>query len=191
MSVKKIDALEKRVSENQNKAEKLKAEVEQLQAVASSYAKEAEQAAEAGDVETYKKLKQKETDENAVIYVKNASIKRLSAFNADDVRPAWEEFRKEHDAEFSRNMGEYLETRRKLCEQFKGIMKAQEEARKQRKRLARLANFSDKEALEAFPFSSVDGMDFGSDRAYFLNTKGITLEESTKAMNLFSCKRIM
>ena len=191
MSAKKIDALEKSAIENKKKAEQLKAEVEQMKSVAASYAAEAEKAAEAGDVEEYKKLKQKETDENAVIYVKQASIKRLSAYNTDDIRPAWEEFRKEHDAEFSKNMKAYLETRQKLCEQFKGIMKAQEEAVKQRKRLARLANFSDKEALEAFPFSSVDGMDLGSDRAYFLNKKGITLEESIKALNLFSCKGIM
>lgn len=192
MSAKKIDALEKSAIENKKKAEQLKAEVEQMKAVAASYAAEAEKAAEAGNVEEYKKLKQKETDENAVIYVKQASIKRLSAYNADDIRPAWEEFRKEHDAEFSKNMKAYLETRQKLCEQFKGIMKAQKEAVKQRKRLARLAKFSDdKEAIAAFPFTSVDGPEFGHDRVFFQNTNGITHEESMECLNLFSCKGIM
>lgn len=192
MSAKKIDALEKRVNENKKKAEQLMEEVEQLKAVAASYAEEAEKAAEAGDVESYKSLKQKEEDERAVIYVKQANIKRLSAFKSDDVRPAWEEFRKEHDSEFSKNMKAYLETRQKLCEQFKGIMKAQDEAVKQRKRLARLAKLSDdKEAIAAFPFSSVDGSEFGHDRAFFQNTHGITLEESLECLKLFACKGIL
>ena len=191
MSAKKIDALEKSAIENKKKVEQLKAEVEQMKSVAASYAAEAEKAAEAGNVEEYKKLKQKETDENAVIYVKKANIKRLSAFKPDDVRPAWEEFRKEHDSEFSKNMKAYLETRQKLCEQFKVIMKAQGEARTQRMRIARLSGLPDSEALKAFPFAAVDGPEFGYDRVYFQSTNGITLEESMECLNLFSCKGIM
>lgn len=188
MSVKKIDALEKKASENQKKAEQLKAEVEQLKAVAASYAEEAEKAAEVGDVESYKSLKQKAEDEKAVIYVKQASIRKCASPSKEELQSAWADFQKEHDAAFAKNMSEYEDARKMLCERFMWIMKEQGEARIQRKRLAALAGLPDNEAVKAFPFSSVTAIEVGQDRGFFYNKHDITLEESNWIMSLFSCR---
>lgn len=183
---KKMEALMKRASDNQKKAEQLRAEIEQAKAQALKYEEEAEQAAGSGDVTSYKALKQKATDANAIVYVKQANVKKLtSPCTEEEARAAWEEFRREHDTVFTKALKEYDEEVKKQKARFMSIMKLQWIARDQRKALAKLANFSDTAAIEAFKFAYVDGFSMGADRTYFLNKHEITPEDSSMIVTYF------
>lgn len=193
----KIEALTEKAKDNQKKAEQIRAEIDQAKDQAAKYEAEAEQAAESGDVASYKALKQKATDANAIVYVKQASVKKLiSPCTEEEARAAWAEFQREHDAEFSKALKEYNEGTRKQCERFRNIIGMQNHARNQRSVLARIAGLSDDSAIKAFMFECVDGIGadgsgMGHDRVFYLNKKEITSDESLQIMDSFMCRSRM
>lgn len=194
---KKIDALIKRANDNQKKADQIRAEIDQAKDQAAKYEAEAERAAESGDVDSYKELKKKAADASAIVYVKQASVKKLiSPCTEEEARAAWAEFQRERDAEFSKALKEYNEGTRKQCERFRNIIGMQNYARNQRSVLARIAGFSDDSALKAFRFECVDGIGadgsgMGHDRIFYLNKKEITSDESLQIMDSFMCRSRM
>lgn len=197
MSAKKIEALAKRASENQKKADQLRDEVEKLKVQMDAYEAEAERAAESGDVDSYKELKQKAADANAIVYVKQANIKKLSfPCTEEEARTAWAEFQREYDVMFTKALKEYDAEVKKQRERFKNIIAMQNNARDQRRILAKLSGLPDDRALKAFKFECVDGIGtdgpgMGHDRVFYLNKKEITSDESLQIMDSFMCQSRM
>lgn len=188
----KIENLAKQAMENQKRAERLRDEVEKLKVQMDAYEAEAERAAESGDVDSYKKLKQKATDAGATLYVKQATIKKYTGpCSQEDALAAWSDFQREYDAAFNKALKEYDAEVKKQRERLKNIIKMQSRARDQRKVLATLAGMSDTAALDSFKFACVDGRTMGPDRVYYLSKKEITTEESAAYMNAFMCKSLM
>lgn len=184
----KIETLAKQMDENRKKAEQLRAEVSKLEAQTADLDAKAEQAAEAGDIESYKALKLKAADADAALYVKRANVKKFTApCTKEEALAAWEEFQREHAAAFNKALKEYDAEVKAQSARFKAIIGMQERARKQRKILAGLAGLPENVAVATFKFAHVDGPTMNDDRVYYYNKKAITLEESGAAMNAFMC----
>lgn len=188
----KIELLSKQMNENRKKAEALRAEVSQLETLAAELDAKAEQAAEAGDIESYKALKLKAADAAAALYVKRANVKKFtSPCTKEDALAAWAEFQCDHDAAFNKALKEYAAEVKAQRARFMAIIGMQTRAREQRYLVAKLAGMSDPEALDALKFACVDGAALGADRAYYLSKKEITVKESTAALNAFMCTAIL
>lgn len=187
MSANKIDALDKRVSENHKKAEKLKEEVEQLEAVAASYAEKAEKAAESGDVVLFKTMKQKAEDAKADLYVKQATFNKLSApCTEEEAREIWAETRREYDTALSKALKEYDAEMKKQCARFMSIIRMQLQALNQRNKLGELAGMTIYTARAAFEFDIINTSDMSIDRMFFARKEEITREESNEAVSVFT-----
>lgn len=188
----KIELLSKQMNENKKKAEALRAEVSQLETLAAELDAKAEQAAEAGDIESYKAFKLKAADAGAALYVKRATVKKYtSPCTKEEALAAWAEFQRDHDAAFNKALKEYAAEVKAQRARFMAIIGMQTRAREQRYLVAKLAGMSDTEALDAFKFARVDGAILGEDRAYYLGKKEITVKESTAALNAFMCTAIL
>lgn len=188
----KIEALAKQAVKNQEKAEQLRAEVEQLKVQAAKCEADAEAAAESGDVESYKALKQKSDDVNAVLHVKQAAFKKYSGpCTREDALAAWSDFQREYDTAFNKALKEYDTEMKKQCARFMNIIKMQNRARDQRKVLATLAGMTDAVALDVFKFAYVDSLSKGKDRVFYLDKGEITIEESSKIIGSFMCQTMM
>lgn len=188
----KIEILAKQMDENRKKAEQLRAEVSKLEAQTADLDAKAEQAAEAGDIESYKALKLKAADVGAALYVKRANVKKYtSPCTKEEALAAWKEFQHEYDAAFNKALKEYDAEVKAQSARFKAIIDMQTKACNQRRIVAKLAGMADKTALDTLNFAHVDGAALGADRAYYFNKKEITIKESTAVLNSFMCTSIL
>lgn len=144
------------------KAEELGAIKQQLEEV--SAAKLA--AADRGDLETYKTLEEQERDLNARIFVGSRNINALEhPVSSDDVRSAWWDYAKEHDANIKREYKDFLKSCGELAETYKKIVAAQKKALEEREAVAAMIG-EEPYTLEMFMLPAAD-----TDRSISLNVR--------------------
>ena len=100
----------------------------------------AEDAALAGDVETYKDLKRKAEDAESLSYVLQKRIEKTGAkdvFTMEEVVDAWEEYADDHNKKLKAKLKKFSETKLDLLRQYDDLVTLQREACAVRERLAR------------------------------------------------------
>ena len=155
-----MNKIEKLESEHQkNMAEKtgIEARAAEMQTKAAALMKQAEQAAEAGDLETYKKYKAQADDASAAAYVAHAQISaKLRPISDEAARDAWRDYSATTKKRIAAAEADFLKARDSMTEAFVSWMEQLKTARAMRKRLGALMglqgdNASTEKTLSAFP----------------------------------------
>lgn len=135
MTIKEID---KRASEAVAARDALEREERQLSQRVEDLKKQARDAAEAGDVETYKQINAELQDAEAVAFVKSAQLSKADRpVSEEDVKAAWYGYKSEYERALDKGLRELDRARSAFVNAFLSVVETQNEALRVRERCAR------------------------------------------------------
>lgn len=136
MNVKEIDKKFEETKEKIANAKKLMAEAKQF---ASLYESQAEEAAIAGDADTYMALKAKAEKQNALAYIQEKQIEKLGTapiITKKETVDAWTDYARIYSEKMKNKLAKYAAAKKKLLEDYKELVDMQNEACSVREKLA-------------------------------------------------------
>ena len=175
-----MNKIEKLESEHQkNMAEKagLEAKAKEMKGKADALMKQAEQAAEAGDLEAFKKYKALADDAGTAAYVANAQIAaKLRPITREAAADAWKDYSSSMKKSAEAAEKNFLKLRDSMTEAFVSWMETLEDARATRKKLGVLMglqgdNMETEKNLSAFPIPFPE-YDLSPEFKYFVSKLG-------------------
>ena len=134
LTIDEIDALF-------NKAEKSKTQllndIDLLRNNAKALHESAQKAAEAGDLERYKKLKADAANVEAELFVKEAQLKAATRpVSSEDIKNAWKEYASKRDKDLELKIKEFEKHRNDLAKEFRSLTDFQADTLRERNHLA-------------------------------------------------------
>ena len=137
----KIEKLEQEHKKNLAEKAGLEAKANEMKAKADSLMKQAEQAAETGDLETFKKYKALADDASTAAYVANVQIAaKLRPISKETALDAWKDYRSSTKKNYEAAEANFLKLRDSMTEAFVTWMEMLQDARAMKQRLADLMN---------------------------------------------------
>lgn len=160
----KIEKLENERQKNMAEKAGLESKVKEMKEKAEALMNQAEQAAETGDLETFKKYKAQADEASTAAYVANAQIAaKLRPISKEAAADAWKDYSSSMKKNAEAAEKNFLELRDNMTEAFVAWMEMLQDARAMRKRLGALMgyqgeNMETKKALSVFaiPFPEYD-----------------------------------
>lgn len=137
----KIDAIAKFIEDVTKRRSETKARLDDLRTQAMKEEAAAQEAAEAGDVETYKKHNAKKADLDAQIYVTNVQLEKnlKSEVSKTEAVAAWTEYAGGYDADLRKKLSELEKLKKALFDCFIEIIDLQDAALRKREQCADFA----------------------------------------------------
>lgn len=169
MTIKEIF---ERYAKAQEGQDKLRSDIEALQAKQAEEMAAAESAAERGDVEAYKAHKAKADDAGTACKVREIQLRKSSnPITVDEARTAWEEICRPLNKNVEKLEREYIQARADLFNKFMALIKANEQTVTEREDLARITcpeYIGDGKLEEIFPAVRTSAAELADDRKFFL-----------------------
>lgn len=142
-----MNKLEKMLNEyEQAKAEKaaLEKDVAQLQADKERLEKEADAAAQGGELSLYREKRDAAQLATDTLFVRSKQIEKLSVLRTEvEAKAAWKEYADGYNKTFAKSWAAYEKARQDLCAAFLEIVNAQNEALRMRAKCAECAGIPD------------------------------------------------
>lgn len=115
---------------------KIDEEISKLEAEKRDLLLEAQNAAESGDLDEYIRISDKAKRAEAMIFVKRAQQKKIAVPTANEIRTAWDDYAKKHEAAMKKRLAAYEKARRDLFKQYSDLVDAQSVANGAREKCA-------------------------------------------------------
>lgn len=173
----KIEKLENEHKKNMAEKAGLKARAKEMKEKADALMKQAEQAAEAGDLETFKKYKALADDASTAVYVANAQIAaKQRPISEEAAADAWKDYSVSMKKNAEAAEKNFLKLRDSMTEAFVSWMETLEDARATRKKLGTLMglqgdNMETERTLSVFPIPFPE-YDLSPEFKYFASKLG-------------------
>lgn len=134
----KIDVIAKFIEDVTKRRSETKARLDDLKTQAMKEEAAAQEAAEAGDVETYKKHNAKKADLDAQIYVANVQLEKnlKSEVSKQEAVSAWNEYARGYDTDLKKKLAELEKAKKSLFDCFIEIIDLQDAALRKREQCA-------------------------------------------------------
>ena len=182
----KIEKIRKQYTDEQNKKVTLRADIEELEQRQKQLTSEAQQAAEAGDVDGYMNKKAQADRCSAEIYVNRLQLSKIGTMNNAEVREAWREYIKPVNKELQEAYDDYKAARKDLCDKLRKVLYIQLQAYRTREFCAECTGVSRKDSNEFYNAAATYGMDgltaadVGKDLNLFQNTGDLSRDDGTQ-----------
>ena len=136
-----VEDIEKKIKALHDKRAELRQQQEDATAEAERLGKEAEQAAQAGDVATYKALHEAQENAKAVAHVAGAqlAVTTQADIKPQEIKEAWDNYAEGYNKKYEQLDKKLSALRTEFADTFFSLVALQEEALKQRKKLAHMA----------------------------------------------------
>lgn len=130
----KLEKMLKEYRQALDEQQALEKEIEQLRDDLAKLEKEAEQAAQTGDISSYREKKAAVNDLSDTIFVRDVQLKKMNCFKTrQEAKEAWSEYAEAYNRNFKKAWKAYEQARIDLYEKYMGLVIFQNETLKIRK----------------------------------------------------------
>lgn len=137
-----FEKLSKRKQSIEDNRQRLKAEIEELQAKEKALEDQARKSAEAGDIDGYMKVKAEIEKAKAASEVKSIQLAGIGDLNRGEICAEWAEYRREYDKRFDAAHKSAEEAKQAFLSAFLTLLKVQNEGVRERSRFGGLLGAS-------------------------------------------------